>query len=170
MPKAPCCLALVRCRLPLVCALDLVWTTALGAPTCVFPEGSRPRVDPGLCGAAQVKMADWNKLAKYMPTGVFLTFQSLVTLTTHKPDASGCVPAAALLHCHAVCPFLPVIASALLTLALADLVWPMPLMRAWYPAFLAACLATGACDKGCAVHQPHKEPAHAATVPQQWPM
>ena len=61
-------------------------------------------------------MADWNKLAKYMPTGVFLTFQSLVTLTTHKPDAKpdalGCAAAAALLHCHAVVPFLPVLARA----------------------------------------------------------
>lgn len=28
-------------------------------------------------------MADWSKLAKYMPTGIFLTFQSLVTITVH---------------------------------------------------------------------------------------
>ena len=32
---------------------------------------------------AQVSMADWSKLAKYMPTGIFLTFQSLVTITVH---------------------------------------------------------------------------------------
>ncbi len=59
-------------------------------------------------------MADWNKLAKYMPTGVFLTFQSLVTLTTHKPDASGCAPCcspAALPRC------LPYSASACTSLA-----------------------------------------------------
>ena len=84
-------------------------------------------------------MADWNKLAKYMPTGVFLTFQSLVTLTTHKPDAKpdalGCAATAALLHCHAVCPSCQCLHEPRIPIPHADLVWPMPLTRSRCPPF-----------------------------------